>query len=66
MTCPVRVRVRVRASAVEVELVLDDPFADADPRADSLAARLASEPRVARLGGFVPPPAGAARDPQPD
>ena len=50
------------AFAVEAALELDDPFADADPRADALAARLASEPRVGRLGGFVPPPAGAPRD----
>ncbi|WP_232548135.1 proteasome accessory factor PafA2 family protein [Propioniciclava soli] len=43
------------ARADDVALALDDPFADSDPRADALAARMASAPRVGRLGGFVPP-----------
>lgn len=38
-----------------VTLALDDPFAASDPRADELAARMASEPRVRALGGFAPP-----------
>ena len=51
-------REAARASAVDVPVTLDDPFADADPHADALAARWASEPRVGKLGGFVPPPPG--------
>lgn len=43
----------------DVVLSLDDPFADADARADALIARMSTEPRVRALGGFRPP--GASR-----
>ena len=39
----------------EVALRLDDPLADHDAAADALVARMASEPRVRLLGGFLPP-----------
>ena len=39
-----------------VGLVLDDPFADEVPEASALVALMLAEPRVAALGGFVPPP----------
>lgn len=39
----------------DVALRLDDPLAVHDPDADALAARMASEPRVRLLGGFLPP-----------
>ena len=40
----------------DVALRLDDPFAVDSPEADALAARMAAEPRLRVVGGFVPPP----------
>lgn len=39
-----------------VRLALDDPTADTHPDADALVGKMAAEPRIGVLRGFVPPP----------